>query len=137
MKYDLKNSIDLNQYKMDVEKHIRLESKVEMKKIIKKRTVTQNSYLHVCIALFAIEFGYTLNEAKTLLKRECEFMRYKKKGVVFLIRTSDLDTKQMTSFIDWIRNHSSKQGCYIPKSEEYLTNKYNIDRDIDRHKTYI
>jgi hypothetical protein len=91
----------------------------------------------VCITLFAIEFGYTLAEAKVVLKRQCPFMRYDKDGVIFLVETSKQTNAECSKFVEWIRNYSSKQGLYIPDATEYKENKFSIDREIDRHKTYL
>ena len=64
-------------------------------------------------------------------------MRYNKNGNVYLKSTAKLTSKELTDFIEWIRNYSSINGCYIPTSEEYLTNKFEIDRDINQNKQYL
>jgi len=110
---------------------------VEFKEVRQKRSVNQNAYLHVCITLYAIEFGYTIEEAKTHLKRNCEFMKYEKKGEIFVKRTRYMDSKELTNFIDWLRNYASQNGCYIPTSEEYLTNRVSIDNQIETNKQYL
>jgi len=110
---------------------------VEFKEVRQKRSLTQNAYLHVCITLYAIEFGYTIEEAKTHLKRNCEFMKYEKKGEIFVKRTRYMDSKELTNFIDWLRTYASQNGCYIPTSEEYLTNRVSIDNQIETNKQYL
>jgi hypothetical protein len=52
-------------------------------------------------------------------------------------RTRDLDTKQMTEFIEWIRTFASMQGCYIPTPDEYIQNKFAIDSEIEKFKEYL
>ena len=52
-------------------------------------------------------------------------------------RTRDLDTKQMTDFIEWIRTFASMQGCYIPTADEYRQNKWAIDSEIEKFKEYL
>jgi hypothetical protein len=52
-------------------------------------------------------------------------------------QTRQMDTKQLTDFIDWIRTYSSMQGCYIPTSEEYLMNRFEIDKEISKHKEFL
>jgi hypothetical protein len=113
------------------------EFKIELKKIIPKRSISLNSYLHVCISLFAIEFGYTLEESKTLLKRKCSFMVYEKNGIKFLKKTSKLDNLECSKFVEFIRNYASQQGLYIPDANEYLSNKFNIDKEINKNKEYL
>ena len=110
---------------------------VELKEIRKPRNLSQNAYLHVVLTLYSIEYGNTLNETKTDLKREYGLF-YVKNGNKYLRSSSDLDTKEMTELIEWIRNKASKDmGLYIPTSEEYLINTFNIDREIDNYKPYL
>ena len=99
MLLDLSKTIDRNKFKEYGEFLLKKEYKTSLQKIIPKRTVQQNKYLHVCITIFAIEFGYTLEEAKTLLKRCCDFMRYEKNGNKFLKKTSRLDSGELTKYI--------------------------------------
>ncbi len=111
---------------------------VEVKELRKKRTISQNSYMHVLFTLYGIETGYTSEEAKTVLKRECvKLMVYDKDGEKFLRSTADLSKDECQVFIDWVRNFASSQGIYLPSSEEYLENQVNIDREIDRNTGYI
>lgn len=137
MKLDLTNPFDINKAKTYFNKLMEQGKQIELKEVRKVRTIKQNAYTHVCITLFAIEFGYNLEEAKTHLKRNCDFMRYEKNGETFLKRTRDMNTKELTEFIEWIRTYSSQQGCYIPTSEEYINQRFEIDKEIDRHKEYL
>jgi hypothetical protein len=109
-------------------------AKVDLTEKKNKRSIDQNSYLHVCVGFVAKESGYTMEEAKTTLKREFgSFLVYEKRGRKFLRSTSDLDAKECTQFIDFIRNLAMNQfGCYIPTSEEYLTNSFDIDKLLDQ-----
>ena len=63
----------------------------------KPKSVKNNAYLHVCITLYAIEFGYTLQEAKTQLKRQCGFMIYKKNNTLFLKTVSKLNDSKISN----------------------------------------
>lgn len=137
MKLNLSNTFDVNKFKVYAEKLLADKKNVELKEVKDKRTLRQNSYLHICISLFGIEFGFTIDEAKTHLKRCCEFMRYEKNGEVFLKETKKMDTKELTNFIEWIRNYSADQGCYIPSSEEYMNQQFNIDKEIDKHREFL
>lgn len=137
MKYDLSIPYDKNKAAVRLAELSQKSAKIEIKKIIKKRTISQNAYLHVIITLYAIHFGLTINEAKTDLKRACHFMVYQKEGKQYLKETRHFDTRELTEFIDWIRNYSAQHNCYLPTSEEYLTQKFSIDRDIDRNKEYL
>ena len=137
MIYDLKNIVQSNDAKIRLKKLIEQGKVIEINVKNKKRTIKLNSYLHICITLFAINFGYTLEEAKTLLKRMCNFMIYEKNGQKFLKRTRDLDNKECSDFVEWIRNYSSQNGYYIPTSEEYKNNSIEIDKEISKHKQYL
>jgi len=138
VKYDLENKLEQHKIIQRLEWLIDKQAKVELKEVRKPRTIKQNAYLHVCISLFAIECGYTLDEAKTLLKRQCQFMRYEKNDNLFLRRTREMDTKELTEFVEWIRNYASLEvGLYIPTSEEYLQNKWDIDHGIERNAQYL
>jgi len=102
-----------------------------------KKTVKQNRYVHVLFCLYAIEFGYTLRESKTLMKRSCPFMIYEKNDKKFLRGIGELDTKELADFIDWFRVYSAMCGCYLPTPDEYRLNRYMIDNEITRHKQYL
>ena len=137
MQLDLSNPTEVKKAEIYFSKLIEGKNKIELKKLIQKRSLNLNSYLHVVITLFAIEYGYTLDEAKTLLKRLCGFMIYETKGTKFLKQTSKLDNLECSKFVEWIRNYASQQGLYIPDAEEYKTNKFTIDKEINNHKQYL
>lgn len=137
MKYDLSNQHDLNKFKARVDKLIADKKKVELKAIKEVRTIKQNAYVHVLFTLYGIEVGLTIEESKTLVKRNCPFGTYEKNGMRFLKRTRDMDTKEMTEFIEWFRTWSAQQGIYLPTSEEYIMQKLFIDNEIEKHKQYL
>jgi len=143
MKYNLDNEFERNQAKVRLKKLFDERKRVDITEVSPKRTLSQNAYLHVCITLFAIEFGWTREEAKTQLKKLCPFMRYEKinsksgNKAVFMKQTSMLDKKEMTDFIEWIREFCGKQGCYIPTAEEYKTNSDSIDNIIESNKPHL
>ncbi len=137
MKFDLSNSLERNKSDTYYDKLKEDGSSIDLTKQGAKRTIPLNKYLHVCIDIYAIEFGHTSMEAKTDLKRDCGFMTYEKKGKKYLVETSKQNNDECSKFVEWIRNYSSKQGLYIPDAEEYKANKFSIDREIDKHKTYL
>lgn len=137
MLLDLSKPYDQEKAKIYFKKLILSNSKIELRKIQGIRSLDVNAYLHVCISLYAVEFGYSLNEAKTDLKRMCHFMVYKKNGKKYLRETSKMTNKELSEFIEWIRNLSAKNGLYIPTAEEYKNNKFNIDKEINKFKNYL
>jgi len=137
MRYDTAKEIDRNRLFAKLDTLLKKQSHIEVKEIKPIRSLKNNAYLHVCITLFAIEFGYDLENAKRLLKQNCSFMYYFKGETKLLKATAKLNDKELCDFIDWIRTYSGMQGCYIPTPEEYITNRYEIDKEIDKHKSYL
>lgn len=137
MKFDTNITYEASQAKTRLDYLILNGKKIELKEIRKPRSVVHNAYAHVVISLYAIHFGHMLYEAKIDLKRLCPFMKYTKNGKKYLVQTSKQNSKELSEFIEWIRNLAGKNGCYIPTSKEYLLNKYGIDKDIEANKTYL
>ena len=147
MIYDLSKDIDIKSFLLKTEMFMEKGFVVELVKKTKKeekdsdtekqRTGKQNKYVHVLFNLFGIEYGYRLEEAKILIKRECPFMRYTKSDNVFLKSTADLDTKGMTDFIEWFRNFAGENGLYLPTSREYYDNSTSIDKEINKFKPHL
>jgi hypothetical protein len=133
MLLDLSNSLDVAKANAYLNKLISGKSKCEITKVMEGRTIRQNNYLYACLSLFCGETGYNLEEAKELFSHQLpEMMRYTKKGMSFRRSTADLDTKEMTILIDTIRAMSLDQlGLYIPTSEEYQINKWQIHKEIE------
>jgi hypothetical protein len=132
MKFDLSNDFESR-----IKNLVKNKKKVELKEIRQSRSLSQNAYLHVCLSMFGIEFGLSIDEVKQMLKTECQFMSYEKNGTIFLKSTSMLNTKELTAFIEWIRTFASQHGLYIPTSEEYIMNRFEIDKSIDQHSSFL
>jgi hypothetical protein len=110
MLLDLSITEDYKKAQLYFDAMIKSKFKIELRRILPKRSLDLNSYLHVCISLFAIEYGYTLEESKTLLKRKCSFMVYEKNGLKFLKKTSKLDNLECSKFVEFVRNYAGLQG---------------------------
>lgn len=94
------------------------EAVVEVKKINPKRTLRQNSYLHLLLGAFGMHFGYTIEEAKYLFKEvNRDIFFYTKKGRQFIKSSADLDTKELTKAIDKFMHVSAEAGCPLPLAE--------------------
>lgn len=141
MKYDLSNSIQLNKAKEVFNQLIDTKSVIELKRTPKTHTVSQINYVHVLFNLFGCHFGYTKEESKTHLKRNCPFMIYEKtvadKTEKFLLSLSGVDDVLMSKFIEWVRTYSAMNGCYLPSSEEYLAEKIFFDNQIEHHSEFL
>lgn len=137
MKYDLSNREEQVRAFEYFNKLAEKQHKVEIKRLLPARSGNQNSYVHVLFTLYGIEFGYTIEESKTMIKRNCHLMVYEKNGEKFLKSTAALDTKEMTDFIEWFRNFSSQHDCYLPSPNEYRQEQWYFDNEIDKHKQYL
>lgn len=138
MIYDLSKSHDLETVKFKLNKYHKEGKVIELKLVTKKKTIQQNKYVHVIINMFAVEFGYTTSESKILLKREFgKFMVYEKGKDKFLMSIADLAKDQLQVWIEWIINYSAGNGLYIPSSEEYLDNQFEIDKEIAKNQKHM
>ena len=91
---DLSNPLDRKKFSTYRNKRFEQGKKVEIKEIKPKRTLSQNAYLHVCITIFAINYGESLENSKKFLKRECGFMTKEVDGMREYISSADLDTRE-------------------------------------------
>lgn len=126
--YDLRNNQDLKSFELYSEK---LKSDggciVELKKK-QNKTVRQNSYLHLILSWFAIEYGETVDYVKSeIYKKICnsDLFVYKRTNLKTgelrddLKSINDLDSAQITTSIDRFRDFSSKEaGIYLAQPNE-------------------
>ena len=136
MIYDLKNRIDRQRAEKRFVQLMAESVKIELKKKV-KRSLNQNSYLHVIIDYYANETGYTRIEAKQIYKSVSpEIYEYEKNGTVFIRSSADLSKSEMAATIEKFRNESSSQsGVYLPSADEkeFLE---ECEREI-QHNKYI
>jgi hypothetical protein len=130
--FDFTKELDIKKARENLEKMITNKSKGELKLFRELRTLDQNAYLHVCLAVFCKEIGYTRNEALEAFSYLLpELMRIDKNGMNFTRSTTTMDTKEMGELIDKIREICLDQlGIYIPESEEYLINQFEIEQEL-------
>lgn len=93
---------------------------VEVKKINPNRSLNQNSYYHLLLGIFGLEFGWSIEEAKVLHKREVspQIFVYEKNGVKFLRSSASLDTKQMSDAIEQFKKYAAEGGLYLPDAND-------------------
>lgn len=131
MKLDLSNDFDRTRAISYLDKLIEKGAKIDLVEFKPKRTKLQNRYLHACLGLMSVETGYTIQEIKDLLKQQLSFMVYVKNGHKFYRSTASLNTQEMTDFIDFLRAFSLENlGLYIPTSEEYYINEFEILKEV-------
>lgn len=85
--------------------------------------------------MYAIETGYSVEEIKLLLKNDMAYlMTYQKNGLRFPRSTASLDSKEMTDFIEFTRNHAGLNNIYLPDPEEYQKNRFEYEREVEKQK---
>ena len=121
MIYDFKNPVEVAMAQEYMNKLIDKGSMCEVLDKRGKRTSPQNRYMHLILALFGKEVGYTLEEVKQdIFKRTVCREHFLKLGTKAIFRsTSDLNTKEMTKAIDQFREFSfNTMGIYLPEANE-------------------
>lgn len=145
MIFNTKNPYEQEGIREYVEKLIESGSIVEIKKKSPKRSLSQNSYLHLLISYFACETGYSSDEVKfDCFKKECNYEIFKeivvnKKGqeITRMRSSSELSTAEMTTAIERFRNFAmAKAGVYLPSPNEDQFLIY-IQQEIERNKEFI
>lgn len=131
MKYDLKEVKSMLQARAYLEKLIESASKIELKKIPKKRSLDQNRYYHVITKIWADEYGYFMEEAKTEIKHELGYYEVKESGAVYYDETSKMSSAELSRLISKFRDWSSINGLYLMSSEEYIENQFHIDNELE------
>lgn len=138
MIYRTENLVEYNNALKKIEDLSKKKAVVEIRQVKRKRSIKQNSYLHVLINIFSIETGFKSAETKQIIKTLCPGWSYSKNGFTFFKETSKSTTEEIKDFIDWFRNWAAiEQGVYLPTSEEYLKNSISIDSEIKYNKEYL
>ena len=145
MIFNLNNPYEVDKYKEYVNKLFKDRAIVEVKKRLPNRTLKQNSYLHLLLAFFACETGYSLDEVKLdYFKKTCNHDLFKREKInkqgatiTHMRSSSELTTGEMTTAIERFRNYSQAQaGIYLPSPNE---NEFliHIQQEIERNKEFI
>ena len=134
MQYDFKNTFDKDKARAYLEQLIERHSQCEVKVLRKTRSRKQNAYWWSLLTYVAIETGYTLNEAETVVKRALG-MTYEKGGRMFLKQTRTLNTEEMsvltTRLLDWA---AKDLEIYLHSPDEYEKNWQQIDEYVRRNR---
>lgn len=143
MKYNFTKEIDIQSAKTRLD--FLIEKKSKNVEITEKRTEPQNSYLHLILGWFALEYGETLDFVKVnFFKKLCNkdiFITYKDdkflKKVEIIRSSADITTGEMSIAIDRFRNWSSKEaGIYLPEANEEQNLK-SIQEVLNRQRRYL
>lgn len=135
MKYDLKKSYDQQKVREYLTKLIESESKCELKKIHPKRSISANNYLHVLFSIWGNHHGYTIDEAKNIIKHTLGYTYEKEFNVnghksytIHNKKTSEMDTAELAEFTDKFRTWSqSTCNYYLCSPDEYMLEQIYFD----------
>lgn len=131
MNLDFSNPADQNKAQVYLDKLITDQSGAILTKINKKRTSSQNRYLHALFQLWSSHNGYTLEEGKAVIKIELGYT-YTKNSITFLKQTRSMDTKVLSELIDRFRNLSASQGYYLLTADEFQENFTDVMNEVER-----
>ncbi len=145
MLFNLENEYEVPKFKEYVNRLFRERAVVEVKKKHPRRTLSQNSYLHLLLGYFATEYGCSADEVKVdFFKRKCNRdlfcrTRVNRKGVHvdYLRSSAELSTAEMTLAIDRFRNYASGvAGIYLPAANEFQMLAY-AQQQIEQAKEFV
>jgi hypothetical protein len=137
MKFNLDNKTECEEAFEYLTELVGKHAIAEVIKVSPKRTLSQNSYLHLIIAAFGNHFGYTAEEAKMVYKYlNAEVYRYKHKNLTFWRSSADLSKDEMTGTIDKFRQASANQGYDLPLAldQEWLM---RLGNEVERANYYL
>lgn len=144
MIYDLSKPLDREKFKLRVNHLFAQGKQVELVEKT-KRSLSQNSYLHVILGILAIDQGERIEYVKEYYYKRLVnpdlFILHKEDrilGRVEVLRSSrDLTKEEMSSSIEKLRNWASKElGCYLPSADEESLLK-EAEMEIQRYRSYI
>lgn len=144
--YDLNTDIDRERYKRRIKALYTKRAVVELSEHKPKRTLSQNSYLHVLLGEFAMQTGNQMEYVKReYFKIECNHDLFVNSGVdkltgkaVIKLRSSkDLDTGEMTLAIERFRNWAAEvAGIDLPDAEDQAWIDY-ISREMQHQRIWL
>ena len=145
MVYDTFNPLDKANFLLRAKKLAESGKIVELTEKKPRRTLSQNSYLHVTIAYFASQYGCTTEWAKQRYFKQLVnpelFVREKDDEflgrVKYLRSSADLDVSEMSLAIDRWRNWCSMEASiYIPSADEAILIQ-QMEIEIERNKEFL
>lgn len=144
MWYNPENRVDVLKAVEKIKYLVKHNKVFEIKEKRKRRSISQNNYLHLILSWFALETGYTMEEVKQeIFKKvvnpgtfyEGEFGRLVK--IERWRSTANLNTAEMTLCIDRFRHYSAKEaGIYLPEPEDMVKIR-EMEKEIENNKKFI
>ena len=145
MVYDTSNPLDKANFLLRAKKLADKGAIIELTEKKPRRTLSQNSYLHVTIAYFASQYGCTTEWAKQRYFKQLVnpelFVREKDDEflgrVKYLRSSADLDVSEMSLAIDRWRNWCSMEASiYIHSADEAILIQ-QMEIEIERNKEFL
>lgn len=144
--YDLNTDIDRERYRKRVDTLFAKRAVVELAERKPKRSLSQNSYLHLLLGEFAMQTGNRMEYVKReYFKKECNpelFIgcavdKLTGKEVMNLRSSKDLDTGEMTTAIERFRNWAAEvAGIDLPDAEDQAWLDY-ISREMQHQQVWL
>lgn len=131
MKYDLNDDNQRGKFFAYLSKLEKSKCVVELKKINPTRSNLQNRYLHAIIGIFANDEGFTIKQAKTVLKDALKWTEIKKGKKVYL-ETSEMDTKELSDKSEEMRVFLNEHGYNVPTPEMFRLMQYEIENQVEQ-----
>lgn len=144
MIYNPENQLDVSRA-IEKLKHFISQKKVfELKEKRKKRTISQNAYLHLLFSWFALQTGYTAEEVKQEIFKKIvnpnTFYEGEFGEVIKIERwrsTAHLDTQELSLCIDRFRDYAAKEaGIYLPEPSD-LAIIQEMEIQINNNQNYL
>ena len=146
--YLLKDTFKADKARRRLEQLIKKGSLVELREI-KKRSLSQNNYLYLCLSFLALELGCSLFYVKTTLFK-CTWNRdifvikkvSEKTGLEYtdVRSTADLDKEEMTRAIDTLITKASLE-CNVrlpcPTDLVYQDEMLRIQEEVFNNQKYL
>jgi hypothetical protein len=129
MKYNLAIDKEAGAAMMFLAKLTKASKIVEVKEVKPRRSLNQNSFIHLLLGIFSVETGNKIADAKDLYKWVNQDIYYRKKKmageVVLTVRSSaDLTKEEMTKSIERFREWSAEHGYPLPTAEDKEALRY-------------
>lgn len=146
MLYNLSSPLDKQAARTRLELLIKRNATIELSEKKPRRSISQNSYLHLLLGYFASQTGDTMEWVKEqYYKKWCNpdiFYRDKFDELLgsqthYLRSSAELSTEEMTLSIERFRNWSADTaGIYLPDahSEAEIA---ALQVEVERYKTYL
>jgi len=144
MFYNPANPLDVKRATASLQHYINKGKLFELKEKRPRRSIPQNSYMHLLFSWFAIETGYTAEEVKQEIFKKIvnpnTFYDGEHGELVKIERwrsTASLDTAELTLAIERFRNYSATEaGIYLPEPKDLVAIR-EIEIQIENRKLYL